>query len=63
MAYGTNYLLIQFFHSSNAVGVITFVHLETLERIHEICGPHDGCNRLNVNRSFQAMGMCLNHMI
>ena len=45
------------------MGVITFVHLETLERIHEICGPHDGCNRLNVNRSFQAMGMCLNHMM
>lgn len=54
MAYGTHYLLILFFHSSNA---------ETLERIHEICGPHDGFNRLNVNRSFQAMGMCLNHTI
>lgn len=45
------------------MGVITCVHLETLERIHEICGPHDGFNRLSVNRSFQAMGMCLNHTI
>jgi hypothetical protein len=63
MAYGTHYLLILFFHSSNAVGVITCVYLETLERIHEICGPHDGFNRLNVKRSFQAMGMCLNHTI